>query len=69
MTFFYVFFRSIAIWYSLQVTWKKTLRSQITYAACAITLIELIRTIGTKIKLYIVYKSFVLTHSLPNGTQ
>ena len=33
------------------------------------TLIELIRTISTKVKLYIGYKSVILKVSLPNGMQ
>ena len=32
-------------------------------------LIEFIRTVSAKIKLYIGYKLVILTHSLPNGTQ
>ena len=32
-------------------------------------LIELIRTMSAKVKLYIGYKSVISTHSFPNSTQ
>ena len=66
-----VFYQSIVIWDSLLITWKKSLRSQITYADFAITYVDSVdQNNWCKSKIiYIRYKSFILTHSHPNGAQ